>query len=87
MITILKTLFGGMISKAGAIFGAVGGAILLLLGAYMRGRKSKADEVQAKTADSIIKTVKKEKEIEKSNNDIGADARRDKLRKYASGPE
>lgn len=61
-----------------------GGFIVLLLGVFYKGRKSKVDEIQAETAKIIIETVKKDKVIEKSNRDIGADGRRSKLRKYAS---
>jgi len=71
-------------TKLGGYLAAVGGVLLLLLGAFLKGRKSKANEVQAATAKTIIKTVKKDKVIEKANRDIGADGRRDRLRKYAS---
>jgi len=71
-------------TKLGGYLAAAGGVLLLLLGAFLKGRKSKANEVQAATAKTIIKTTKKDKKIEKANRDIGADGRRDRLRKYAS---
>ena len=72
-------------TKLGGYLAAAGGVLLLLLGAFYKGRKSKANEVQAETAKTIIKTAKKDKKIEKANRDIGADGRRDRLRrKYAS---
>lgn len=77
MMTWLGTKLGGMVA-------AIGGVLILVLGAFLKGRKSKADEVQAATAKTIIETSKKDKVIEKANRDIGADARRDRLRKHAS---
>lgn len=77
MMAWLGTKLGGMVA-------AIGGVLILVLGAFLKGRKSKANEVQAETAKTIIETVKKDKVIEKANRDIGADARRDRLRKYAS---
>lgn len=74
-------------TKLGGMAAAIGGVLILVLGAFLKGRKSKADEVQAETAKTIIETVKKDKIIEKANHDIGADARRDRLRKYASNAE
>ena len=72
-------------TKLGGYLAAAGGVLLLLFGAFLKGRKSKAVEVQAATAETIIKTVKKDKVIEKANRDIGTDGRRDRLRrKYAS---
>lgn len=74
-------------TKLGGYLAVAGGVILLIFGAFLKGRKSKANEVQAATAKTIIKTVKKDREIEKANRDIGADARRAGLRKYASNPK
>lgn len=71
-------------TKLGGMAAAISGVLILVLGAFLKGRKSKADEVQAATAKTIIETVKKDKIIEKANHDIGVDARRDRLREYAS---
>lgn len=71
-------------SKLGAIFGAIGGIILLLFGAYMRGRKSKANEVQAETTETIIKTVKKAKQNEQDTHNMSDSDKRDVLRGDAS---
>lgn len=77
MIAWLGTELGGYLAVAG-------GFIVLLLGVFYKGRKSKADEVQAETAKIVIKTAKKGKDIEKVNRDSGAKSRRDRLRKYTS---
>ena len=74
------TLKAKLIAGLGGILAL--GAIIF--GAFLRGRKSKADEVQAKTAETIIKTVKKGKAIETVNRNSGSDARRERLRKYSS---
>lgn len=76
-MTWLTAKIGGYITAAGAF-------AVLLLGAFYKGRKSKAVEVQAETAKVVIKTTKKGKEIEKTNHDSGAKSRRDRLRQDAS---
>lgn len=78
------TWLAGIGSKLGAYLAAAGGVIVLLLGVYFKGRKDKHNEVQAKTAETVIKTVKKGKTIEKANRDSGAKSRRDRLRRDAS---
>jgi len=84
MMLLLKNIFGGIVSKAGAIFGGIGLVILALAGAFFRGRKSKADEVQAETAETIIDTVKKVKENEKDTRNMSDSDKRDFLRRDAS---
>jgi len=78
------TWLAGLGSKLGVYLAAAGVIVLLLLGVFFRGRKSKADEVQAETAKTVIKTAKKGKKIEKANRDSGAKSRRDRLHKYSS---
>lgn len=63
----------GLIALAGSV-----------VAAYFKGRKSKAIEVQAETAETVIDIIKKDKEIETANSKSGADARRGGLRKYTS---
>lgn len=77
MIAWLGTELGGYLAMAG-------GFIVLLLGVFYKGRKSKAKEIQAETAKTVIKTAKKGKDIEKVNRDSGVKSRRDRLRKYTS---
>lgn len=71
-------------SQLGAILAGLGTAIIILVGVFRAGRKSKSDEVEAKTAETVLDTVKKGKKIEKINRDIGAKSRRERLRKDAS---
>lgn len=71
----LATLKAKLIAALGGIV-AIGLAILYI---FNKGGKSARDKIQAKTAETIIKTVKERQEVEEDNRNIGADARRDRL--------
>ncbi len=73
-------------TKLGGYLAAAGGFIVLLLGVYYKGRKSKSDEVQAKTAESIIEITKEAKKIEKVNSNRTPDNRRKRLRDKYTRP-
>lgn len=74
-------------SKLIAILGGLLGLIGIVATAFFKGRKSKENEVKAKTAENVIHINQKAKDIEKENVDAGAKSRRDRLREYASDPE
>lgn len=63
------------------------GILVTLFVVYNKGKKAKAVEIQAKTTEKIIEVITKDKAIEKSNNDIGAKRRRERLFNYASDDE
>lgn len=75
---------GWITTKLGAVAAGISAILIIIIAIFRAGRKSKSDEVQAKSAETIIKTVKKGKAIEKANNTLGSDARRERLRKYSS---
>lgn len=77
-------MIAALISEFGPYIAAAGAFLATMIGVYFKGRKDKHNEVQAKTAETVIKTVKKGKAIEKANRDSGAKSRRDRLRRDAS---
>jgi len=79
----LTTIKTKLLAAAGGLLAV----IVVMFAAFLRGRKSKADEVQAETAKTIIKTVKKGKSIETANRNSGAAARRKRLRGDTSDTE
>lgn len=85
MFSVFMTKIG---TKIGGYLAATIGALLLLLGIYNKvknkGRKEVVDEVNAKTTETVIDTVKKEKAIVEEIKSVSPDTRRDRLRKYAS---
>jgi len=80
---LLTTIKAKLLAAAGGLLAVIG----IIFAAFMRGRKSKADEVQAETAKTIIKTTKKGKAIETANRNSGAAVRRNRLRGDTSDSE
>lgn len=80
----LVTLKAKLIAVLGGIVALMG----LALTFYYKGRKSKAIEVEAQTAKTVIEVTKKDKEVEKTIDRMSASAKRDELRKlYTSDPD
>lgn len=83
MLKEVKKMLGlkaKMIAALGGIIALIGIAITF----FYKGKKAKAIEVEAKTAKTVIKVIKKDKEVEKTIDRMSPDTRRNKLRRYAS---
>lgn len=60
--------------KIGSLVASIGGFLIVILFAYRKGRKSKADEVQAATTDSIIDITKKVRQNDQDVDSMSDDA-------------
>lgn len=75
-------------SRVGRIAASIGGVLLAALYLFKRGERKGAkklkNKVNSQTVDAVLKTVKKEKEIDEEVKSASATERRNRLREYAT---
>jgi uncharacterized ion transporter superfamily protein YfcC len=86
--TMMIPFLDGIGAKIGGYIALALGSLVALVTVFNKiknsGRKEVRDKVNAETKDKIIEVMKDDKEIEETNRAMPADARRDRLREYAS---
>ena len=68
----MLTFFAGLKAKAWGIIAAIGVGLGLLLTAFLKGRKSAQNEMNAETVDTVLDVTKKVRDNEKDTHTGGS---------------